>query len=878
MSWIDEMGPGDFFKGMADAVQGKSSAIPKGKTVDIGKDYAANEEALKKLVAQIKETTKTSKMLTTALEGGKVAVPDFTDSIKDLNEAIAEHTETVHKATDEAEREKAQANIEVLQQRKRALVRGQVEGTLKASAVNLASGFAGAAFSLVTAGLDITKGIIEGQDAISSATQASMASIKAAAKMGAAVGESVSGLSGVAAMIGLVSKRLGPFGLILAAILEFAGPLIKLGAEKSAELAEKGFAILGAQLQQVRKGFFDLADSGVTFGGGMTQMTQVATRAGMRIEDFAKQVKASEENLRNMGGGITQATLRLAGVSGEIRKGNLGRQLQNMGFQIDEQAKLAASAAAQLNASGRLRQMSDTEVAQYTVKYAKNLKVLQEFAGKDAEKKLEQARKEAMFADIRAKLMAKDPTGKAFERFESVFAQTAPTLQKGLLEKLSIGTVADAATNIAMQANRGIGTALDQSADIIFNGGDDYAAAMVRVNEQLGESARQVSEANIGIGRASRFGSNQQISGAAEIYAGTVDVMRQYKKGAADEIEKNIAAAAKTRDPLTNAVNNLDDASNKIAVGLQTKLLPAITSFADKSRLALDTIGASIDAVHAALSKMDADAAEKIKPEAGSSEKVAKLAVGVAGGVAGAALGRGFGMAIGTLGGPIGMAVGSAVGGWLGAELGGWLGRKADQDKKPAESPAATARAAQAPTVISARKTNTPGRNPVREVGFARGGISNQPAIFGEAGPEAAVPLPDGRTIPVTLKGGIDKSMLARASRMLSDMNSMSAVTSAMPQALRAGFRSMTSNLDPTGIMGSSSNRDAMLEATKKIYDDILSVKDKNQEVVKSSDTVKSLSEDMIFLMTSQLDKQDMMIKALRDNIAVNQRILAAAQ
>jgi hypothetical protein len=37
--------------------------------------------------------------------------------------------------------------------------------------------------------------------------------------------------------------------------------------------------------------------------------------------------------------------------------------------------------------------------------------------------------------------------------------------------------------------------------------------------------------------------------------------------------------------------------------------------------------------------------------------------------------------------------------------------------------------------------------------GFAKGGISDRPAIFGEAGPEAAVPLPDGRRIPVQLSG-----------------------------------------------------------------------------------------------------------------------------
>ncbi|WP_224701995.1 hypothetical protein [Devosia aquimaris] len=36
---------------------------------------------------------------------------------------------------------------------------------------------------------------------------------------------------------------------------------------------------------------------------------------------------------------------------------------------------------------------------------------------------------------------------------------------------------------------------------------------------------------------------------------------------------------------------------------------------------------------------------------------------------------------------------------------------------------------------------------------FARGGVSRTAAIFGEAGPEAAVPLPDGRSIPVKFMG-----------------------------------------------------------------------------------------------------------------------------
>jgi len=37
---------------------------------------------------------------------------------------------------------------------------------------------------------------------------------------------------------------------------------------------------------------------------------------------------------------------------------------------------------------------------------------------------------------------------------------------------------------------------------------------------------------------------------------------------------------------------------------------------------------------------------------------------------------------------------------------------------------------------------------------YGKGGIADKPSIFGEAGPEAAVPLPDGKSIPVTMKSG----------------------------------------------------------------------------------------------------------------------------
>jgi hypothetical protein len=54
-------------------------------------------------------------------------------------------------------------------------------------------------------------------------------------------------------------------------------------------------------------------------------------------------------------------------------------------------------------------------------------------------------------------------------------------------------------------------------------------------------------------------------------------------------------------------------------------------------------------------------------------------------------------------------------------------------------------------TVINPSVLNSSSLQTVTMPKFANGGIANQASIFGEAGAEAAVPLPDGRSIPVKI-------------------------------------------------------------------------------------------------------------------------------
>lgn len=87
---------------------------------------------------------------------------------------------------------------------------------------------------------------------------------------------------------------------------------------------------------------------------------------------------------------------------------------------------------------------------------------------------------------------------------------------------------------------------------------------------------------------------------------------------------------------------------------------------------------------------------------------------------------------------------GGGLGGVLSGVFGGLLGIGGGS---AGGSSASLSRAASAGAFTTFRPTGG-------GFGFANGGIADRASIFGEAGPEAAVPLPDGRTIPVTLKGG----------------------------------------------------------------------------------------------------------------------------
>jgi hypothetical protein len=144
---------------------------------------------------------------------------------------------------------------------------------------------------------------------------------------------------------------------------------------------------------------------------------------------------------------------------------------------------------------------------------------------------------------------------------------------------------------------------------------------------------------------------------------------------------------------------------------------------------------------------------------------------------------------------------------------------------------------------------------------FSRGGIANKPSIFGEKGPEAAVPLPDGRTIPVTLKANFDKFVTAGK-----DINDKSLSIASRSGAVMSQYQSMFASITPQ--IDQMKN---IAMASRVTGTDITST------VKSNSEDEKTYRSDLKYLLEAQISKQDQMIKYLQQSVDINNRILSAA-
>jgi len=774
-------------------------------------------ESTKRYTAQLKDATKFTTSFSNVLEGGREDLGYVFENLKDKFHDLAE---AQAQAVDEAD-------VNAVRAQRAELIKAAVNKIALTSVSNFGAGMLKAANTLLDGTRSFELSIQSGATGVAAGTEMLIASIEAQRQVNDTTADAFKDLTGGIGSLALAFTGITKYIALAIGIL---GPLVgsfyKFDNDQRARAEKHRAKLFGEELKKTEENYHIITTAGAIFVDGMGEMRAQAANAGMRLKDFSEMIKNSAPNLANMGMGLAQAAQRIGGVSKILRSSDLGMQLRNLGLNAQEQGEAAAAAAANLNASGRLRSMSDAKVAEVTVAYTKDLKILQGITGEDAKKKMEEARVRSMEADLMAQAMAKGGP-EAMEKLRNQLATMPESMKKGYMEFVSTGgtAVADAATNVAIAQNPKIMAQYQQMYTTLGDGSKDASAALRETGSLTEETAKYAREHAASVkemGLAARVGASDIGAATMTIHNDLILANQKFTEGVTAATAENVDNLSQTQDPLTKSLTRLEEETNSAAVKLEKELTPALKQAADELPRFTRAMQDAIDALHGL------DPKRRIM---GEEERFGEVTGSLAGGIGAGAIGAGIGSVllpgIGTV---VGGALGSAIGGYLGGKAGGAVGSAFDEKDRFGK-----------PKTEFVKKDFS-WTDPASW--FAKGGIASGPTTGFPAmlhGTEAVVPLPDGKALPVNLDLG-NSSLLASIGKLTAD-----SVTKDMPSKL-------------------SEDTAAMI---KQLTDTISAYNQNN-----SNDASSKALEDMASLMKSQLDKHDEMISHLKETVDINQRLL----
>jgi hypothetical protein len=519
----------------------------------------------------IKEIQPTAKVFkdflkgaTTELEDMGVAAKKFDAAIKKASESSDKNTSVVKKGLLEEEKARTLNKIAI--------------HNSKIASTNFAIGLGGVAKTMLSGATDFVKGLQTNQEGTELAGKSALKAAESIGKVADVAASFVSTIGFLLALLpaGRIIKGIG-YGLtVLGLGVEALGPALT-------EAATEGVKILNTELERTKKSFRDITSTGAEFAGGMTELRKISAEAGLDIEQLATITKSSNENLSNMGLGIAESIKRFAGINKELRNSPLGIQLRKLGLSAEEQGEMATLTASMLNASGRLRSMSDKEVAAATVQYTKDLKVLQNITGEDAKKQLEAARKASLRASVMSAAAEIDPE-KGMQKVIDSMARVPEFLRTGVLEKIALNAIVDPATNILMAQVPKVGEFVNRYQNLL-NDTTISSAEMVKQVDILVEEIAVYARKNpqlmreIDVANLALKGNIGDAAGSADMFNQLIDRGTKQGEGTVEATRNAVEAAAKNQEALDRSVAAIDEGTQKLKAQFGTALTGPLTVY-----------------------------------------------------------------------------------------------------------------------------------------------------------------------------------------------------------------------------------------------------------------------------------------------------------
>jgi hypothetical protein len=342
------------------------------------------------------------------------------------------------------------------------------------------------------------------------------------------------------------------------------------------------------------------------------------------------------------------------------------------------------------------------------------------------------------------------------------------------------------------------------------------------------------------------------------------DLLANSTKWTESAVSASNEAADKVKnstEPLTTSILGLEKKTQDLKVATEQAMNGMLTTYSQHLNTMVTTVASIVEKLNAAMKQIKVDGEAKNEGEDDSFwNQYGKDLLKVVGGAA-LTIGAGavgaftFGLAA-----PLSAAMGIAGTGLM-------ADAAVSQIEKATKEPKTTAK---------------PPENKIPEAPkpkMALGGIATTASIFGEAGPEAAVPLPDGRTIPVTLKIK-DVPSVKGVAGMAEDMKNKSMFARDWGKTIGSPSRKIeTPNIDATKLSKETADAYAKLvEGLKTSNEPMTEGLTSMSKMIENQTTVTASTDqtmkELVGLIKAQLSKHDEMINELKNHSSISQRML----
>lgn len=347
-----------------------------------------------------------------------------------------------------------------------------------------------------------------------------------------------SGATMTAEALMLIPNPMARFGAMIA-----AGTAAVAGFAKDATGKQKeAFQLFQKEMTITSQSFDVMQKSGVLFQSGFADVRATAGSLQLNMDELARTVSQNKQELSNFGGSVTGGVRKLKLVGDAFTRlatqgRDLRKDLEYAGYSQQEQTEGMVDYMDMLNRTGRLRGMSDEQIAQQGTEYLKNLKAISAYTGEDAKAAQKRAEQASEQLAVQAKLRkSQDP--QAMEKFQTLIKMMPKDMEKGLQQMVAFdGTVVDKNLNILFAQSPTRKRMMDEAYADLSSGLYTQAELQERQEKRMKDNAKALEDEALAMGPT--LGRvNAANGGYAEVTGMLQNQVKEAQKGQASLVDQ----------------------------------------------------------------------------------------------------------------------------------------------------------------------------------------------------------------------------------------------------------------------------------------------------------------------------------------------------